>query len=79
MMPRYFFETRDGEAVTEDIEGLELPNLHAAREEALKYLGETANEAMPDGDRRDFEVTIKDQGGRTLLSASVKIRVRQHH
>ena len=34
-MPRYFFNIRDGYDVDEDEEGVELPDLDAAKAEAL--------------------------------------------
>lgn len=45
-MPRYFFDIRDGEDLTDD-EGAVLPDLAAARLEAVRYSAEVLRE-MPE-------------------------------
>jgi hypothetical protein len=49
-MPRYFFHMRDGSTVL-DAEGTELPDLKAARDEAIRACGEML---------RDIPNTIND-------------------
>jgi hypothetical protein len=41
-MPRFFFPSRDGDALTKDREGMELPDLEAARAEAIVGLRQLA-------------------------------------
>ncbi|MES2096885.1 MAG: hypothetical protein V4459_08995 [Pseudomonadota bacterium] len=45
-MPRYYFDIRDGEDMRDD-EGAELPDLAAARMEAVRYSAEVLRE-MPE-------------------------------
>jgi hypothetical protein len=73
-MPRYFFDVTDSGETSRDSEGVEFPSLEAARQEALKTLGEIAKDELPDGDRREFSIRIRD-GERSLLRASLSLNV----
>jgi hypothetical protein len=76
-MPRYFFDIADGDESGTDGEGLEFLNLEAARANALAALGEIARDELPDGDRRDFGISIRDDGGKVLLKATLVLRVER--
>ena len=68
-MPRFFFHVRDGDSLTEDPDGSELPDLAAALAEALAAARELAAERIKAGkgpDGRRFE--IGDAAGRTLAT-----------
>ena len=56
-MPRYFFDLDGGGRVTPDAEGTELPDLPAARAQALHMLGEMAKAEMRDDDTRSQQRT----------------------
>ena len=72
-MPRYFFHLRDQDRLHEDCEGVDLPDLHAALEEALQAHRELL--AEPAGiDGLEFEIT--DSSGRTLLKVPLQERPR---
>ena len=45
-MPRYHFDLHDGQCHTADDEGLELPTVQAAHEEAARTLAELARDTM---------------------------------
>jgi hypothetical protein len=64
-MPRFFFNIRDGQEVDEDDEGVELPDVEAARAEALATVEELRDELR---DARDIELEITDEAGRRLLT-----------
>jgi hypothetical protein len=74
-MPRFFFDTHDGEAFTPDPQGLELEGLEAAKEEAKKTLPEIVKDEMPDGDRRDFTVTVKNEAGQIVWRVTLSLVV----
>ena len=76
-MPRYFFDVVDGLRSTPDPQGTEFANLEAAREEALATLGEIAKDELPDGDHRDFQISIRDDSGTVLLKATLALRVER--
>jgi hypothetical protein len=64
-MPRYFFNIRDGYDVNEDEEGIEFPDLEAARAEALATVEELRDELADAG---NIELEITDETGRRLLT-----------
>ena len=63
-MPRYFFHLRGDDLLVEDLEGMDLPNLHAALEEVERANREIASEGAG-ADGLAFEVATRE--GRTLL------------
>jgi hypothetical protein len=64
-MPRYFFNIRDGHEIDEDEEGIELPDLEAAKAEALATVEELRDELADAG---NIELEITDEAGRRLLT-----------
>ena len=64
-MPRFFFNIRDGYDLDEDEEGVELPDVEAARAEALATVEELRGEL---GDAGNIELEITDETGRRLLT-----------
>ena len=64
-MPRYFFNIRDGYDVDEDEEGIDLPDIEAARAEALATVEELRDELRDAG---NIELEITDETGRRLLT-----------
>ncbi len=72
-MPRFFFHLRDQDHLQEDREGMELPDLQAALQEALRVDRELA--ISPAG-IYGLEFEITDSTGRTLLKVPVQERRR---
>jgi hypothetical protein len=64
-MPLFFFNIRDGYEVDEDEEGIELPDLEAARAEALATVEELRDQLADAG---DIQLEITDDTGRRLLT-----------
>jgi len=64
-MPRYYFNIRDGYDVDEDDEGIELPDIEAARAEALATVEELRDQLADAG---DIELEITDETGRRLMT-----------
>ena len=64
-MPLYFFNIRDGYDLDEDEEGVELPDIAAARAQALATVEELREELA---DARNIELEITDESGRRLLT-----------
>ena len=67
-MPRYFFHLRGDDLLVEDLEGMDLPNLHAALQEVERANREIASEGTDVGGLA-FEVATRE--GRTLLKVPV--------
>ena len=76
-MPRFYFDFVDGRETGEDAEGIDLPDLTAARESALETLGEIAKDELPDGDHREFAITIREEGGKPLIRATLSLQVER--
>ena len=74
-MPQYFFDYKDGSRIYFDNEGTELPDLERARADALLAIGGIAKGKMPDGDSRDFQISIREGYGPVLMVVSLALRV----
>lgn len=72
-MPRYFIDSSDGSFSHIDNEGVELAGDEAARYLALDALPDMVREVLPDGDRREFAVCVRDQRGKVVYSASLTL------
>lgn len=67
-MPRYFFHVEDGRSFP-DLDGVELPDLDAARIEAVRLLGGMLRdeaETFWQGD--DWRMSVADAGGMALFT-----------
>jgi hypothetical protein len=53
-MPRYYFDTHDGETSIADEHGLILAGLEEAKAEAIKALPDMARDVLPDADCREY-------------------------
>lgn len=72
-MPRYYIDSSDGSFSHIDSEGVELTGDEAARYLALDALPDMVREVLPDGDQREFEVCVRNEGGRVIYSASLTL------
>jgi hypothetical protein len=72
-MPRYFFHLRGDDLLMEDLEGMDLPNLHAALQEVVRVKREVDADGTGGADL-EFEVATRE--GRVLLRVSVEERQR---
>ena len=70
-MPLFFFHLRDQNYLHQDAEGMDLPDLHAVLEEALRAKRELAVEPVG---TYGLEFEITDCQGRTLLKVPVQER-----
>jgi hypothetical protein len=66
-MGRFYFHLKDGDDLTLDEEGSELPGIDAARKEALRTAREMLSEAIKQGAEKVWEaLVIADASGRTI-------------
>ena len=70
-MPRFYFHTEDGRPLR-DRDGVSLPDLAAARLEAVRALGEILKERSDDfWNERMLRMSVTDQSGLTLFLVEV--------
>jgi hypothetical protein len=74
-MPRYHFDLHDGARFTTDETGVELDDIKAARQEAARALGELARKILPDNDRREVVIEVKDETGQRVLVAKLSVSI----
>jgi hypothetical protein len=75
-MPRYFFDTRDGDRFVRDDDGLELDGIEQARDEATRGLTDLAGDALPKAVRRELAIEVRDEADRQRLRASLWFEVQ---
>ena len=68
-MACFFFDIDDGERQTRGDVALEFADATAARDNAVSALPDIARDAMPDGSKRDFTVTMRNEGGIPIFRA----------
>jgi len=67
-MPRYFFHVADGQEFS-DLQGTQLPDLAAARKEALRFAGRLLADAKPDlWDGEEWTMRVTDGDNLTLFT-----------
>jgi len=76
-MPRFFFDTYDGEQYIPDENGLDLEDVEAAKLEAQKALPDMAEDALPNGNHRSFVVNVRDEAGQIVLRAALSLVVEE--
>lgn len=59
-MPRYFFDTRDDDEYIKDDEGVDLPDIEAAKVQAATSLAELALDVLPGCVKRELSVEVRE-------------------
>jgi hypothetical protein len=75
-VPRYFFDTRDGDKFIRDDEGFVFDTIHEARDEATAGLADMAKDAIPGRVRRELSVEVRDAANVRLIRASLWFEVQ---
>jgi hypothetical protein len=76
-MPRFFFDTFDGNKLVSDEAGLELDSVEIAKTEAQKCLPEMAKDALPDGNHRAFVVNVRDDAGKVMVRMALSLVIEE--
>ena len=77
-MTRYFFDLRDGDEFSPDDEGTELDGVEAARAEVIRAFPAIAAQRIRDNrERAEFEMTVRDDGGREVMRANLSFTLAQ--
>jgi hypothetical protein len=76
-MPRFYLNMRGADAWAPDPEGSDLPDIAAARAEALDLIFFTASDHLRMRRRMDVErIEITDEGGTLLASVTIRDALR---
>ena len=76
-MPRYFFHVDDGQDVTHDDEGIDLPDLDAVREEATESAREIMSQSvLAGGPPNGKKFVVTDEAGIVVLEVAFKDAIR---
>ncbi len=75
-MPRYFFDSRDGDQYVRDEDGLELAGMQGARDEATAALRDIAKDAIPHSERRELAIEVRDEADRPIIRATLCFEVQ---
>jgi hypothetical protein len=76
-MPRYYFDSRDGETFLKDDIGLEFETLENARDQAAVCLAEMAKFVLPGSIRRMLSIAVRDDAPvltTSLVFEAVRLR-----
>jgi hypothetical protein len=66
-MPRYHFHVRNGQDVTRDPDGVDLPDIDAARKEAVKRACRIWTQRPPDPSHNDQRFEVASEAGEVVL------------
>ena len=72
-MPRFFFDTYDGDFFAPDNKGQDLADIEAAKLIAQEALPDMASDKLPDGDQRVFIVSVRDEAGQVVVRVSLTL------
>ena len=74
-MARYYFNLREGDELIADDEGLELPAIESARNEAIRGLADLTRDAICNSARGDLAIEVVDDERKLLFVARVVFEV----
>ncbi len=72
-MARFYFDTYDGTVSDTDDEGVEFPDLQAARGAAQTILAVMIGEKVPIADRVGLRVVVRDESGMQVYCANLML------
>ena len=73
----FYFDVRDGDTLVPDDEGLELPSIKAARDEATRALAEMAKDALPQSFIRELAIEVRGETKESLLRTRLKFETER--
>jgi len=76
-MPLFYFDVRDGQKLMRDDDGLDFPNIEAARDEATRALGELAKDVLPGRAVREMAIEVRDEGKVPLLRTVLRFEIER--
>ncbi|WP_156376097.1 hypothetical protein [Methylobacterium sp. Leaf117] len=75
---KIYFDFDDSHTPLRDEEGIDLPDVEAARTEVLRALADIAKDVLPKSDQQAFRVSARNASGDIVYSAEVTISGGRH-
>jgi hypothetical protein len=75
-MPLYYFDVREGDNLNRDTEGLNLPGIGEARDQASMALSTMLKDAMPDGPHLDMAIEVRSEDSRALFKVGITFDIK---
>ncbi|UDL95519.1 hypothetical protein LGH83_04660 [Lichenihabitans sp. PAMC28606] len=75
-MPRFYFDSHDGDQFIRDDLGVILTDNEKARTVAIDALPDIARDVLPDGDHRVMIVLVRDEMGSYIFEAKLSLAAR---
>jgi len=72
-MPKYYFDTNNGDSFVKDTEGIDLADHQAARKEAVVSLPGIASDCSTDGDRGAIITHVRDEAGKLIFVSTLTV------
>jgi hypothetical protein len=76
-MPRYYFDSRDGDARVPDDTGVIFSSIEDARDQAAQALAEFAKDVLAGSIHRELATEIRNEAGEPLLRATLVFDVER--
>lgn len=70
-MSRYFFELHNGDGLTRDLEGLELPTRETILNEISRVMLDVAREELPERETGAVCVIVRNEAGQVISVANL--------
>ena len=74
-VPRYFFDTDDGERQIQDKDGIELPTLDDIRATVRDLLFDLGHAELLNGQDRVFTALVRDERGMAVYRGSMTLKI----
>jgi hypothetical protein len=75
VVPRFYFDVRDGTQFVPDDEGIEFDSLDAAEREAAESAAEIGRDRLPKNDPRAVTVEVRNEHGQRVLTVTVSMEI----
>jgi hypothetical protein len=75
VMPRFYFDIREGSRFVLEEEGIKFPDLDAAEQEAAIAAAEIARSRLARGDARFVTIEVRNEHGQRVLTVRVTMEI----
>jgi len=76
-MPRYFFDTRDGNTLVRDDVGVVLASIEAAHHQATAGLADLARDVLAGSVSRELAIEVRGEDHKPVLRASLALETER--